>query len=80
MRSAAPHISFPVFLAALQASRLSWILEHAGQITMGLEYEIKVCRLIAAQGSEQLEKASAEWMVGFAERVAGLCDERGLGR
>jgi hypothetical protein len=71
-----PHIAFPVFLAALRAARLSWILEHAAQITMGREYEIKVCELIAARDPRHLLPGSAR----FVERVAALSEQQGVDR
>ena len=71
-----PHIPFPVFLAALQAHRLDWILQHAVQITMGLEYEIGVLRLIAEHDPEHLLPGSAE----FAERVRARCAQQELAR
>jgi hypothetical protein len=67
-----PHIPFPVFLAALRARRLAWILQHAPQITMGLEYEIKVCELIAARDPQHLLLGSAQ----FAERLPALSQQR----
>jgi hypothetical protein len=72
------HISNPRFQAALRAGQLSFILEHAGQITMDLPDEIRVCRLIAEQEPAGLELAAAEWIVGFAERLAALGAEHGL--
>jgi hypothetical protein len=75
MASSPSHISFPVFLAALRAGRLSWILEHAAQITMGPEYEVKVCELIAAKDPQHLLPGSAK----FAERVVVL-SEQGVDR
>ena len=71
-----PHISFPVFLAALRAGRLSWILEHAAQITMGPEHEIKVCELIAAKDPQHLLPGSAE----FAQRLVTLSEQQGVDR
>jgi hypothetical protein len=76
MGPVSPHISFPLFLAALQAGRLGWILEHAAQITMGVEYELEVCGLIAAQDPRHLLPGSAE----FAERVQARCAQQELGR
>lgn len=73
MASRPPHISFPVFLAALRAGRLSWILEHAAEITMGPEYEIKVCELIAAKDPQHLLPGSAK----FAERLVALSEQPG---
>jgi hypothetical protein len=71
-----PHISFPVFLAALRAGRLSWILEHDAQITMGREYEMQVGELIAARDPRHLLPGSAE----FAERLVALSVHRGVDR
>jgi hypothetical protein len=76
MASRPPHISFPVFLAALRAGRLSWILEHAAEITMGPEYEIKVCELIAAKDPQHLLPGSAE----FAKRLVTLSEQQGVAR
>jgi hypothetical protein len=75
-----PHIPFPRAEAALRAGQLGWILAHEAQISMNLEYELEVCRLIAVQDPEQLERASAEWLVGFAKRLVARCDEAGLGQ
>ena len=75
-----PHIPFARAQAALDAGQLAWILAHAVQISMSLEYEIGVCRLISAQDPDQLERASAEWVAGFAQRLLALCAGRGLGR
>jgi hypothetical protein len=74
MASRPPHISFPVFLAALRAGRLSWILEHAAEITMGPEYEIKVCELIAAKDPQHLLPGSAK----FAERLVAPSAQQGV--
>ena len=71
-----PHIAFPVFRAALRAGRLSWILEHAAQITMGREYELEVCELIAAKDPQHLLPGSAE----FAQRLVTLCEQRSVDR
>jgi hypothetical protein len=70
------HIPFPVFLAALRAERLAWILEHAGQITMSPEYEIEVYELIAKRDPQHLLPGAAE----FAQRSAARRDRAGLGR
>jgi hypothetical protein len=65
-----------VFLAALRAGRLGWILAHASQITIGREYEIEVCELIAAQDPQHLLPGSAE----FAQRLAVPSEQRGVDR
>jgi len=71
-----PHISFPLFLAALQTGRLGWILDHSAQITMGREYELEVCELIAAKDPQHLLPGSAE----FAQRLVTLSEQQGVDR
>jgi hypothetical protein len=71
-----PHIPFPVALAALQAGRLRWILEHARQISMDRDFEVGVCELIATRDPEHLLNGSAE----FLQRVAARCHRQGAGR
>ena len=72
----APHIPFSRAIAALNAKQLGWILAHEGQISMNLEYERGVLRLIEEQDPEHKLEGSAE----FAERVRGRCDQRVLVR
>ena len=74
MGPVSPHIPFSLFLPALRAGRLEWILEHAEQISMGLDYELAVCELIAARDPQHLLPGSAE----FAERVQARCAQQEL--
>ena len=76
MGLSSPHIPFPLFLAALQAGRLGWILDHTAQISIGLDYQLEVCELIASQDPQHLLPGSAE----FAERVRARCAQQELAR
>lgn len=75
-----PHIAFARALAALRAEQLEWILAHEGQISMNLEYEIGVLRLIAAQDPEDFDLRSAEFTAGCAERLVARCAQQELVR
>jgi len=71
-----PHIAFPVASAALRAERLAWLLEHAGRISMDLDFEIAVCELISRKDPEHLLPGSAE----FAKRLMALSGQRDVDR
>jgi len=70
-----PHIPFSRAIAALDAKQLGWILAHQRQISMNLEYERGVLRLIEEQDPEHKLEGSAK----FAQRVKGRCNRRELG-
>jgi hypothetical protein len=74
--SSLSHVAFPVASAALHAERLGWLLEHAGQISMGRDFEIAVCELISRKDPEHLLPGSAE----FAERLVTLSEQRSVDR
>ena len=67
-----PHIPFARAEAARQAGDLVWILAHEEQISMNLEYERGVLRLIAEQDPEHKLEGSAE----FVQRAQARGDRR----
>jgi hypothetical protein len=71
-----PHIAFSRAIAALDAKQLGWILAYKEQISMSVEYERGVLRLIEEQDPEHNLEGSAE----FVERVKARCDQGELGR
>ena len=76
MRSSLPHIAYPVAVAALRAERLEWLLEQRARISMGRDFEIGVCELIARKDPEHELEGSAE----FVQRAQARGDRPELGR
>jgi hypothetical protein len=75
-----PHIAFSRAIAALDAKQLGWILAHETQITMNLEYEIGVLRLIAGQDPQDFDLRSAAFTARCAERLVALSEPKGVAR
>jgi hypothetical protein len=74
------HISFPRAEAARRAGQLHWILAHEAQITMNLDYEIGVLRLIATQDPGDFDVRSAEFTARCAERLLARSEQQGVER
>lgn len=74
------HIAFSRADAARRAGQLHWILAHEAQITMSVEYEIGVLRLIAGQDPADFDLRSAEFTARCAERLVVRSEQRGLDR
>jgi hypothetical protein len=74
------HISFPRAEAARRAGQLHWILAHEAQITMSVDYEIGVLRLIATQDPGDFDVRSAEFTARCAERLVARSEQPAVER